>query len=321
MKRPPLRMERLRPRQRLKAMRLVSRAIARRFRRATGATAVGVGLRQRRRRVRDEWCAKFYVQRKSKRPGRRRVPKCIEVTIRLDGRRRRISLPTDVVETRHIRHHGAGGAYLANHLTPDEVGTPCALVRASDGMLFFLTAGPVAARNREEPVFVRGEQIDADADEHPIGSLAFAPSMGTDSIDAALVEVTVEQPEGLLPRVTTGPVRSVAPEIAPLTDEPFFLLSSRRAAPVPMRFVGIVVDMQWDFYAVKPAVFREMLHFTGICKGGDSGSLIVDSETRAVAMHLMGRDAEAAAAYDAYAVSIATVLGKLRPRFNLSLAA
>jgi len=286
-----------------------ARQAARRLVQTTGSLAVGFGRRQtrRRHRPRGEWCLKFYVPRKVERPAPARlpVPKVLRMTATVDGVRYRVAIPTDVVSLRGLAAHARPAPAIFNAAAPAELGCACAEVAPEAGApRFLLTAGHVAARNREVADAPLGETVLATGGL-AVGALAAAPAMGDRSLDAALVRLEMDALP-LLPRWGTAVSGVVAP--GRLSPGQELRLLARRAAR-PAFFVGVIQDLAVEgVYAAGRAVFRTLLHCQAACRPGDSGAALVDQAGRLAGMHVMGTSADSHP--DEY-VSLAVPIGEI----------
>ena len=70
-------------------------------------------------------------------------------------------------------------------------------------------------------------------------------------------------------------------------------------------------------YAAGTVVFRTLIHFEASTTGGDSGALVVDSQGRAVGMHILGVAEDRVA----FALPMEEMLAKSWPRRGIELVA
>lgn len=276
--------------------------------------SVGAGFRLRGsgNDLVDEVCLCFLVRRKWA-DGRNRAQKIPEFFItyaKVDGKRIRVHVPTDVSEFK------GGAAQSLLNLTsgvmsraagnPMDLGSACCLVRnaALANERFLLSCYHVFARTLERPpqagidcvsgATVIGSAIDAAS---PIGSLA---------LDAALVRVddpaiTMLSVWGLAPsrRATDFDIeqiadrgqlfvlgRQVAPAVAGLPEE-------MRTDPVPAFFRAIFPQpTEYDYRATagRSFAFSGTLEYKAAVRPGDSGAALVDTHGMVYGMHFFGRD-------------------------------
>jgi hypothetical protein len=265
------------------------RGVSQRWQRRTGAAFLGIGRRKRQGKLADEWCVKFYVTRKVKHPAKTRsVPKSITLSITSGRQRHRIRLATDVVAVGDLKVRCAPLAYIYNENSPAEQGAATAVVeKTPGGNRFLLAAGHVAARNLVVANASPCEQILKLGGE-VIGALSFAPDLAATSVDAALVTLLTAPFAEFLRRVGDQPVTTICPidevHASPAAD--YTMLSWFTARP--MCFEGLATDTPVK-YAVGTVTFPLLLHFDCAAMGGDSGSLVVDEENRAVGMHILGK--------------------------------
>lgn len=283
------------------------RRVSQRWQSKTGARFLGIGRRKQAGKLGDEWCVKFYVTRKTRRPREeRRVPRNITLTVRTRGRLHRIRLASDVVAIAGLRPILAQSgpiSYIYNEEAPDAKGSVAGVLQEGEsGPRFLLTAGHVAARTLTATAASPGEPV-LDEDGNVIGTLSFAPDIAKTSVDAALISPSssVSYPD-LLRRTDGQAVNEVCPlqEASASASADYKMLSWIKERL--MWFHGYSVDVQ-QAYKVGMVTFPLLLHFDCSATGGDSGALVVDAQNRAVGMHILGIEGS-----DSFCLPIETVL-------------
>lgn len=290
------------------------RQLNKKWKRSTGALAVGFGLRERKGRLnKSDWCATFYVKKKLKNPvPGQAIPELISLRVMVQGTLYRVKIATDVVVLPPPKIHAALAACIHNAHDQARYGSATALVQDADSdQSFLLTAGHVAARNLTLDQAKLGDII-CDRNGQRVGTLEWCPNM-SDALDIALVRL--DDPgsaKTLIPRKNGLCVTSIASEELIGHGDPknFRLLSWLKERN--MTFQGWITDFQVDFYAVKAVCFPRLIHFRGAVTPGDSGALIVDGNNQAVGMHIMGTDASNIPdTYISLALPMQTVTSKL----------
>jgi hypothetical protein len=264
---------------------------ARRWKTQTGALFLGIGRRKRRGNIVDEWCVKFYVRRKSRRPAKgRTIPQYITIRITSEGKRHALRLPTDVVSIPPLRPmavHAAKVAYIYNENSPNQQGSVAAVVEIADsGQRYLLTAGHVAARLSEVATANPGERI-LDEEGNLVGNLAYAPDLTRIPTDAALIRPAGDSAAGLPRRIDGRPVTEVCP-----------LGGLHKGGPGGYKMLSWIDErftfwIGWAYdiavkYKAGTITFPRLLEFDCSATGGDSGSLVVDEQNRAIGMHILG---------------------------------
>jgi hypothetical protein len=293
------------------------RRLGKRWKKRTGSLFLGLGRRKRKGDLLDEWCVKFYVGRKVKRPAKqKKVPNYVSFHIILKDRRHIIRLPTDVVVAKGRGHIGVQDgriSYIYNENLEEKQGSVAALVEESKTReRFLLTAGHVAARNTVIAPAILGERI-LDKDGNVVGTLAYAPDLSSTPVDAALVSPSTNSVSNLLQRVNDQPVTKVCPlqQVYKGARDGYTMLSWVK--PRVMVFHAAVFDYQ-QHYKVGTVIFSSLLHFDCSATGGDSGSLVVDSKNRAVGLHIMGIEGS-----ESFCIPIDDVLRQCTPGSPLKI--
>src|SRR5262245_58716642 len=123
----------------------------RRYGRGRGVLGVGTGLKYVGGRPRDLLCVQFYVRRKLRRPGRRRLPRFVYARRRDGSIDRSRPVPTDVIELRRLGFACRAGEPIE---ALGELGTLTLLFRnkaARDGGHYVLTCAHVAGDVGQSP--------------------------------------------------------------------------------------------------------------------------------------------------------------------------
>ena len=295
------------------------RRLAKRWMKRTGALFLGLGRRKREGSLVDEWCVKFYVGRKLKRPDKRKkIPGSVSLRLTTRGHQSSIRLPTDVVAVKRLKHlctQAGRIAYIYNENSPKTQGSLAALVEEPEMKTqFLLTAGHVGARNLETAHANPGERV-FDRDGSEVGSLAFAPDMSTVPVDAALVSPSTTSVSHLLRRKNDQPVTDVCPlqEVIAGAPDGYTMLSWVKERM--MIFHGCSYGVPYT-YKVGVVIFPTLMHFECSATTGDSGALVVDGRNRAVGMHILGIEGE-----ESFCLPIDDVLRKCTPGGPLRIVA
>jgi hypothetical protein len=262
--------------------------LGRAYRKSARSVGVGIGCRQRSGRVEPEWCVKFYVPKKVKRPRHQEpLPRFRDLRVSVAKKRYSVRVPIDVVEVGGVKLQG----FVFNEKAPTDIGAPCAVVADSSGNERLLAAGHVVARNAKMRHAALGEPVCASGGAE-IGTLDASPDMNVAPIDAALVHCTGDA-RAVLPRDGAAPVTRTASldEVNAANHEGYRLLSWVESRPC--RFVAVVKDFVIaNTYAAGPVTFPLLMQFEAECHRGDSGALVVDAKGRGVCMHVLGTDAD-----------------------------
>lgn len=240
------------------------RRLGKRWKKRTGAVFLGLGRRKREGSLVDEWCVKFYVGHKVKRPAKqKKVPKYVSFHVIVKGRHYKMRFPTDVVVAKgpgHIGFQDARISFIYNENLQEKKGSVAALVEEPKSReRFLLTAGHVAARNTVVAPAVIGECV-LDKDETVVGTLAYAPDLASTPVDAALVSPSTNSVSNLLRRIDDQPVTEVCPlqEVLEGAPDRYTMLSWVKQRV--MVFHDYVVDYQHP-YKVGTVTFPYLLLF------------------------------------------------------------
>ncbi|MFN9212358.1 MAG: trypsin-like peptidase domain-containing protein [Betaproteobacteria bacterium] len=287
-------------------------------RRYPNVVGVGAGYRSRREEAHpvDEICLRFMVRRKWTRAaaGRGTIPPHIRTTVNHGGRRRVVSIPTDVSVF-------AGGAPQATldltagittrrHGQPLDFGAACCLVRnaAHPGERYLLSCYHVFSTRLDAAPF------DADCVDTATGRpLATRmepadPQHPQRAVDAALALVDDPAVDGIAAWGRRPVARATTRDLLALRlDTPLVLTALRTAPrssagpavvrPGPLRAVFQSLFPQplpFDYRATAGRVFQfsNTVQYLADVRPGDSGSALLDDRGTLYGMHFWGRGRE-----------------------------
>ena len=236
-------------------------------------------------------CVRLYVRNKL---GTKHVPKKHSLPGEIDG------IPTDIIEVGTPRLVGSAGptdrmrparpgcSIAVAPLTPVSgsfIGTFGALVEDTAGNVYILSNNHVLSLEELVPlgssVFQPGTPVLADQIGKLTALISFNPSRRID-VDCALAAVTTPSGVSGVPLSPVGPLSSgapIVPEVG-MVVEKFGASSGRTVGTI----TDISADFQIDEYVTGTVFLEDQIQISNgaepFCAHGDSGAMVVDTESK-----------------------------------------
>jgi len=286
--------------QQLTAVRLVcgskGRALMKKF---DGTLAVGAGYKKSANAVSEHVCLGLLVRRKGIKGVTRPVPKRIEFDVLVDGRKVRLSIPTDVEELADGAPHGvnlADGVHAFNRDDKSEgvSGAACCLVADSNAPpnLFVLSCRHVLALS----ILTSGCQAFNASD---VADAAMTTRLG--GLYASLPMASDGQPylDAAISLVTPGAdVNWIGPDgVSPVAVDPGVVHPQNCNAYTPRGILPAPFVKEWakiplSYPNCGDVVIEVAYQFQAATQPGDSGSPLMTSDGVLHAMHFWGDPAQ-----------------------------
>jgi hypothetical protein len=275
------------------ALKRVSEACRRRYRRYRNVLDVGVGLKFKNgTAVEDSLCIQFCVSKKTRSTGRHRLPQYVYARHRNGSPDRRHRVATDVVVVSNARFSCAAGSQLD---APGESGTLNLLFRNSDdGLYYLLTCAHVAGDLRQSPP--ADPRLESDCCAGRLSAITLLNSIhsgGAVTWDIALARLEARcTPQPVLQvDGSRVPIERIRPRYEIVPGAPVECVAARSGA-----FAARIASDAREFTLFLDGVeyrVQNLFLIQARLQRGDSGGLVYDgSEAVGILVGIAGEDAD-----------------------------